>query len=264
MNFDFKYKETADVIQTAQEAGEKVLELYNTETKSYEKEDKSLVTDADIAAEKIILNNLKKYGYGILSEETADDLSRLEEEMVWIIDPIDGTSHFIDKGGDFCIMIGLARKDKPIVGVVYQPTEDKLYFAEKGNGSYLYEKGEIRKLSVSSVSEVEEARFVFSRSHLGEEEESFIKENNITKKLFSGSVGIKMGLIAENKADCYVFSGKTNQWDTCAPEIILKEAGGEVADLKGDSFVYNREEARNLSGVLATNGKVHNKIISRI
>jgi len=253
----FKYKETIDVVEVIKKAGKEILGVYKKDFKSYNKDDDSPVTEADLLSEKIILEGLRRYNYGILSEERVDDLSRIEKERVWIIDPLDGTKDFIQKTGQFSVMIALAEKGKPILGAVYQPTEDKLYLAEKGNGSFLLKDSSFEKLFVSSVDSVSEATFVFSRNHLFKKEKDFIKKNNIEKKIFMGSVGLKVGLVAEGKADCYItFSDKTCQWDTCAPEIILKEAGGSITDTKGKSFIYNRKEKRNLNGILASNGSI--------
>ena len=94
------------------------------------------VTEADIESNKIILAGLKKYGYGILSEETDDDLSRLKEKRIWIIDPLDGTKDFIGKTGDFTVMVGLAEESRAILGVVYKPIDDILYYATENGGAY--------------------------------------------------------------------------------------------------------------------------------
>ncbi len=261
----FKYKETEEVISVVRKAGEEVLSVYNKDFKEYEKSDNSPLTEADLSSERVILEDLRKYDYGILSEEKEDDLSRLREEKVWIIDPLDGTRDFIQKTGQFSIMVGLAEKGTPILGVVYQPTTDKLYFAEKDNGSYLIEKGFLERVSVSSISDFEKATFVFSRNHLHKREKDFIEKNNIENKTSMGSVGLKIGLIVEKKADCYFTSSdKTSQWDTCAPEIILREAGGILTDTEGEKFVYNREEQRNLKGILAGNKKIHSLVLTLI
>ncbi len=265
MGLKFKYKETEHIIQTIKVAGREVLNIYHNNPEVKIKKDQSVVTNADINSEKIIINELQKYNYAILSEEIADDLNRLTKEKVWIIDPLDGTRDFVDRTGEFSIMIALAEIKKPIIGVVYKPTEDKLYFAEKDNGAYLYNGKDFQKLEVSTTSEIEKATFIFSRSHFQQEEQNFIDKNNIKNIIQCGSVGLKIGLIAEKKADCYIsFSSKTSQWDVCAPEIILEEAGGKVTDLRGDRFIYNREEKKNLNGILATNGALHKNIISKI
>jgi len=258
--------EVKEIINLVRKAGEKILEIYQKVSKAYEKQDKSPVTEADLASEKIILLGLKKYGYGVLSEEREDDFSRLKKEKIWIIDPLDGTQDFLQKTDEFSIMVGLTRKGQPILGVVYKPVDDKIYFAEKGKGAYLKEAGRpLKKLTVSNTSYLADAHFVFSRFHLSNLEKEFVKTNKIKQFSYVGSIGVKLGLIAEGKADGYIsISNKTCQWDICAPEIILKEASGKVTDLKGRNFTYNRKQIRNLNGIVATNGKIHTQIIKSI
>jgi len=258
--------ELKEIVALVKQAGEKVLKIYQRKFKVYEKSDKLPVTEADMASERIILSGLKKYGYGILSEESKDDSSRLKKEKIWIIDPLDGTQDFLQKIGEFSIMVGLVDKGEPILGVVYKPIDDKMYFAEKGEGAYLKETSKpLKKLKVSSTSCLSNANFVFSRSHLGDLEKKFIQNYKISRVTCMGSIGVKLGLIAEGKVDVYfTMSTKTCQWDICAPEIILKEAGGKVTDLKGESFIYSRRQIRNLNGIIASNGKIHTQIIENV
>jgi len=209
---------------------------------------------------------LGKYGYGILSEETKDTPSRLSKEKIWIIDPLDGTKDFLQKTGEFSIMVGLVHNKEPILGVVYKPVDDKIYFAEKGKGAFLKEADKpLKKLKISSVFSLADANFVFSRYHLGNLEKKFMEKAKISKITCAGSIGVKLGLISEGKADGYfTMSNKTCQWDICAPEIILKEAGGKVTDLKGENFVYNRRQIRNLNGIVASNKRIHALIIKNL
>ncbi len=255
-----------EITNLVKQAGEKVLEIYQRKFKVYEKEDKSSVTEADIASEGIILSGLKKYGYGILSEESKDGSSRLKKEKIWIIDPLDGTQDFLQKTGEFSIMVGLVYKREPFLGVVYKPVGDKTYFAKKGEGAYLKKSGRPgKRLQVSSVSNLTKAKFVFSNFHLSKLEKRFIKASKIAQATYMGSIGVKLGLIAEGRADGYLTtSNRTSQWDICAPEIILKEAGGKVTDLKGESFIYNRRQIRNFNGIVASNGRIHTSIIENV
>ncbi len=212
------------------------------------------------------MDGLKKYSYGVLAEEAEDSLLRLQKERVWMIDPLDGTKDFLAKTGEFSIMVGLAHRGKPVLGVVYQPLGDKIYFAVKGEGAFVKESGKpSKKLTVSNVANFSDARFLLSRFHFGESEKEFTEKNKIKNILQIGSLGLKAGMIAKGKAEAmFNFSDKTKQWDTCAAEVILREAGGEITDSRGEKFVYNRKEVRNLNGVVATNGKIHQQIIRRV
>jgi len=265
MDFPFKI-EKEDIISLVKKAGDEILEIYENQSglRTYKKRDSSPVTEADFLSQKIILKGLKKYGWKILSEETEDDLSRLGEDKIWIVDPLDGTREFLDKKGEFSVMVGLVVRGEPVLGVVYKPCGGKIYFAEKGKGAYLKENGKDPvKLEVSSTSSLSEAHLLVTRSHFDGLEKKFVQNCRPKKVTPMGSIGVKLGQIAEGKADCYVtLSNKTSEWDICAPEIILKEAGGKVTDLKGENFVYNRKEVKNLNGIVASNGKIHNQLLS--
>jgi len=262
MDFPFKIEE---IIAFVKEAGDKILEIYKSkgEPKIYRKKDNSPVTEADLLSQEILLKGLKKYGWRILSEETKDDLSRLGEDKIWIIDPLDGTREFLDRKEEFSVMVGLVLKGEPVLGVIYNPCEEKIYFAQKDKGAYLKKKRETPvKLEVSSISSLSEAHLLVTRSHFSELEREFVQNCKVKKVTPMGSIGIKLGQIAEGKADCYITtSNKTSQWDICAPEIILREAGGKVTDLKGKNFVYNRKEVKNPDGIVASNGKIHSQLL---
>ena len=261
---DFMNQEIKEIISLLKKAGNEVLKIYRKEYRIFQKEDKTLLTEADLISEKIILEGLRKYNYGILSEEKRDYFPFLSKEKIWVIDPLDGTEDFLQKTGDFSIMVGLIDQEEPVLGVVYLPAREKIYWAEKKNGAYLKENNNpLKKLRVSRVTNLKDSRFVVSRFHLDEATKKFMKENKIRKIETRGSIGLKLGLIAEGKADAYLtFSNKTYQWDTCAPEIILKEAGGKITDLKGKSLLYQTKELKNLNGIVASNGILHNKLIN--
>lgn len=255
-----------DVIEIAKRAGDKTLKIYKKDYKVYKKEDGSPVTEADLASGKVILSGLKKYNYPILTEEKKDDKSRLKSKTLWIVDPLDGTNDFLDKTGQFSIMIGLVRNKKPVLGVIYQPTEQKLYFAQKEKGAFLKEKNNsAKRLNVSDINQLPKTRFVVSRTHFSKKVKNFLQKNNIKNTTKVGSIGIKIGLLTESKADAYItFTNKTCQWDSCAPQIILEQAGGKMTDLTGKNFSYNRPELKNLNGIIASNGKIHNLIVQRL
>jgi len=259
-------KELEQIKSIARKAGEKVLEIYETNFHKERKKDNSFVTKADLASEEIILEGLKDFGYPILSEEKTDDLKRLDSDTLFIVDPLDGTRDFIEGTGDFSIMIGLAKEGTPEMGVVYKPVGDKLYYGQKGEGSFLKEKDKREKrLNVSSEEELEKSNLVMSRFHLSNTEETLLNQKIVKGSIRKGSIGVKVGLIAEGKAEGYFnHSARTCEWDTCAPELILREADGKLTDLAGDNLDYNSESVNNENGVVATNGNIHHSLIKKL
>jgi len=255
--------ESEQVIQVIKKAGKAILDLYHSDYAVYKKDDKSPVTEADILADKIIADGLASYGYPILSEESADDLTRLTAERVWIVDSLDGTQDFLDKTDEFCVMIGLSEKGKAIAGWVYMPATDKLYYAKKGEGAYLQMGSSAPvQIHVSRQSDIHRAKLVVSRNHLSRPIEEAAKKLGVGEMVLCGSNGVKMGLVAEGKADLFFNpTDKFGQWDCCAPQIIVEEAGGRVSGIHGEALVYNGKEQKNPFGVIASNAILHGQVI---
>jgi 3'(2'), 5'-bisphosphate nucleotidase len=158
-------------------------------------------------------------------------------------------------------MVGLAVHGEARLGVVFQPTEDKLYSGEIGQGASLTQAGSTRPLQVSTESDVVRATMAVSRSHLSTNTEAIRKSLGIEHTIQTGSIGIKVGLVCEGRAQVYVQGRGTSLWDTCGPEAILHAAGGRLTDAEGNPIRYNVEEVRNLHGVVATNGVLHDKVV---
>lgn len=246
------------------QAGKEVLSLYKKNYEIFKKEDKSPVTEADILADKIIAEGLESFGYPILSEESKDDLNRLKSERVWIVDSLDGTQDFLDKTDEFCVMIGLSENGRAVLGFVYMPTEDKLYFAEKGKGAFVQiGDSSPQKIHVSDQSNIEKSKLVVSRSHISRRIEEAAEKLNVSQMVKCGSNGVKMSLVAEGKADLFFNpTDKFGQWDCCAPQIIVEEAGGKVTGIHGEDILYNGENTKNPFGLIASNGLLHKDVIS--
>lgn len=260
-------------IELARKAGAAILEHYALEIISENKiglDNRSEpVTAADREASQIIVNGLSDRfpGDAILSEEEIDELhGRLASERVWIIDPIDGTSGFIKKDGDFAVQIGLAEKGTAIVGVVYLPARDVLYFASKGKGSFVSaDGGPPVRLGVSGKTAFDEMDIAVSRDHRSPKMSRIIDKLGLRNEVRRGSVGVKIGLIAEQSCDLYIhLSHRTKFWDTCAPQIILEEAGGKVTDLFGNEFRYDLGDVLNLNGIVASNGIAHELTLKKL
>ena len=226
------------------------------------------VTAADREANDLIVRRLSEEfpDDGILAEESKDTERRLTKDRVWLIDPMDGTKNFVQRDGDFAVQIGLAINGEGVAGVVYQPVRDVLYRAARGAGSWIEKAGEpAQRMSVSARTDPKEMVLASSRSHRSPRMERVVNSFGFRQEVRRGSVGVKIGLITEQAADLYLhLSPGTKQWDTCAPEIVLQEAGGRLTDLFGQPLRYNDVRIENRNGVVATNGVVHEMVIERL
>ena len=258
-------------VELAREAGAAILDLYETplviEQKS-EAHDNEPVTQADKLANELIVKRLTREfpDDGILAEESVDTDRRLGKTRVWMIDPLDGTSGFIEGNGDFAVQIGLSIAGQSVMGVVYQPLTGVLYRAVRGGGAWVERPGfDPERATVSTHSEISTMRLAASRSHRSSRMDKVVQAFGLQEEVNRGSVGIKVGLIVEQQCDLYVhLSPQTKQWDTCAPEIILSEAGGTLTDLFGRPLDYNRSDLQNRNGIVASNGAAHSKIIEAL
>ena len=226
------------------------------------------VTIADRRASEIIVAGLRAAFPDdvIISEESADDLARLDAERVWYIDPIDGTKDFIRGWDGFCVMIGLTVAHRPVAGVLYQPVGERLFKGVPGHGAWFKAPGQAaRQLHCSPVDQVSDIRLVASKSHRGAEIDEVKSALGINTEHNIGSVGLKLGLIALGERDLYVNpSPKCKTWDTCAPEAVLAAAGGRMTDVHGDQLRYDEKDQFRRTGMVATNGILHDAVISRI
>jgi len=248
----------------AVEAGAILLNAFHKSSPVRWKGLNSPVTDADMSASSLLVGAIRKHfpEDGILCEETTDDLNRLTKPRVWIIDPMDGTSEFVAHVGEFAVMIGLAIHGKPVLGVVYQPTEATLLYGESGSGAFLEHPGQATPQKLSAAKNTEDLVAAVSRSNDSTQYESVRQALGINRIVHSGSAGLKIGMICQKRADLYVHTGpETNQWDTCAPEVILHEAGGRLTDMFNAPLRYNVSEPRHLQGIVASNGVIHEQII---
>ena len=256
-----KIPELDIAIKAAQEASNKILEIYQSDYNTFTKSDNSPVTDADLKSNKVINEILSNTKYSILSEEDVDDQSRLSEDMIWIVDPLDGTSDFIDKTGEFTVMIALIQNKKPILGVIAWPTEKILFVAQKNCGAFRYSNDKWDKISVTKIDELSKCRTIGSRHHLSDKEKKFIEKIRIKDFTSIGS-SLKVCKISSGEAEAYITTtNKMKEWDTAASYCIISEAGGKMTDMIGNELTYNNKNVYHQNGILVTNGLIHDKII---
>ena len=245
-------------------AGEKIREIYETDFEVKKKEDNSPITKADLESNKILRATLEKTGIPILSEESDDDKTRLESKKAWIVDPLDGTQDFVNKTGEFTILVGLVENHIPVMGLVYLPIKKILYLAEREMGAFCYDLQKWEQISVREVIDLKNCLALVSRHHLSGKEKEILDHLEITNTSTIGST-LKVMEISSGRADIYLTTtNKMSQWDTCASNCIISEAGGRMTDISGNELFYNTEAVKHENGLLVTNGFVHEKAVSKI
>jgi myo-inositol-1(or 4)-monophosphatase len=242
-------------------AGEILLENFRkvSKDKIRKKAKNDFLSFVDETSEKKIISIIKESfpQHSILAEETG--LSNNKNDYQWIIDPLDGTTNYLAGIPVFAVSIGLQHKDELILGVIYDPSHDELFWAEKGNGAFINDK----EISVSSSKQLEDSLiatgFPFKLKHLVPE---YLEA---WKKIFHSSIGMRrMGAAAIDLA--YVAAGRfdgfweigLSPWDMAAGALIIREAGGKVTDF------WDKEQFLNTGYIVANNSKIHNELIEKI
>ena len=235
-----------EIKSLAKKAGDAIMEIYKEDFEVEFKEDNSPLTKADKLSHQIIAKGLEKYNIPLLSEE-GKEISygvRKEWNEYWCIDPIDGTKEFIKKNGEFTVNIALIKDSKPILGVVYAPAIDELYWAKEGEGAF---KNGNRLPIYKNSNPKESLKVVASKSHLSKETQDFIDSLD-SKKIEQVSKGssLKLCMVSEGVADIYPRLAPTMEWDTAAAHAIVLEAGKKVVDFKTkEDMRYNKENLLN-------------------
>ncbi|MDD3824744.1 MAG: 3'(2'),5'-bisphosphate nucleotidase CysQ [Anaerolineae bacterium] len=247
----------------AHRAGQAIMAHYQQDVIVEYKEKREPVTIADREADHLIRTGLQVAfpGDGLLSEEAEDDPARLDKERVWIVDPLDGTTEFIDKTGEFVVQIALTVAGRPVLGVVYQPVHNLVYYGVQGQGASAEQDGRRTELHVSQQRDPSQMCLIASRSHYTGFVDAARHKLGIDSVQRLGSVGLKMGQLSQGACDLYLATRVCKEWDLCAPHAILLEAGGVLTDLWGKVPVYNQPGPAECRGLLASNGQVHDQIL---
>ncbi|MDB4974802.1 MAG: 3-5-bisphosphate nucleotidase [Myxococcaceae bacterium] len=257
-------QELAAAVELARGAGRILMDIYAQDFAVAYKGKNDPVTEADKLANAYIVEELTRRfpDDGIVAEESVDRGDSLTKSRCWFVDPLDGTKEFIAKNGEFSVMIGLAVDGKSLLGVVFQPSLDKLYHGVVGQGATLEQQGKVSALRVSEESDPAKLKLVVSRSHRPASIEQIMTRLGTTAEMPSGSVGVKVGLIAERAADLYVhISDKSSLWDACGPEAVLHAAGGRFTHVDGSAISYTSAEMKNLKGILACNRATYDQVL---
>lgn len=233
----------------ARKAGAAIMEVRSEGFDIRNKDDKSPVTAADIASNKVITESLAELypEIPVLSEEGIKIPygQRKEWKEFFLVDPLDGTKEFIKDNGEFCVCIAFMRDNRPVLGVVYAPTQDALYAGSVETGAQVSKKGnKAVAIHTNPPAEGEGLIIVGSRSHPSPKLDDYLKKFNVAEMKPAGSA-IKFCLVAEGKAHMYPRFNPTMEWDTAAGQAILEAAGGTMHALDGKEFPYNKENLRN-------------------
>ena len=240
-----------EILNISVDAGEVILNYYNENVDVIYKDDESPLTKADLASHKIITDSIKKItpDIPILSEEEFIDWKiRKKWKKYWLIDPLDGTKEFIKKNDEFTVNIALIENNRPILGVIYTPALNELFYSIKNFGSYkiLTKKKintlkEAKRISINKKKS-NKIKIVGSRSHSNPILDKWVNKNFNEFDILQKGSSLKFCLIAEGSADIYPRFGPTSEWDIAAGHIILEEAGGKLKSIDNKEILYNEKE----------------------
>ncbi len=237
-----------EVIKIVLKANEAIMDIFlNNQFKTKFKKDNSPVTEADLSAHNIIVKGLKILTpeIPVISEENEESFSmRSNNELFWLIDPLDGTKEFINRSEDFTCNIGLIKDNLVIFGFVGVPAKNLVYYGGKSFESNLrYSNGEIKKIKCKRSTNT--LRIIASKSHLNEETNKFINSLKKPYELITAGSSLKFLKIAEGLADIYPRMAPTSEWDTAAAHAVLEGAGGSVLQINGNNLIYGKENIIN-------------------
>jgi len=234
------------VVELARVAGDRILEIYNSDFEVEEKADNSPLTAADMASHHAIVAGLEALTpeIPVLSEESASlpfD-QRSGWQTYWLVDPLDGTREFVKRNGEFTVNIALIDSGVPVIGVVHVPVSGVTYSACRGRGAFRQEPGgEPRTITVRKLGDGP-VMVVGSRSHRGDSLNRFLEKLGAHEMVGMGS-SLKLCLVAEGAADIYPRLGPTSEWDTAAAQCVVEQAGGVVTDTDMRPLRYNTKDS---------------------
>jgi 3'(2'), 5'-bisphosphate nucleotidase len=258
------------LVEIAAAAARRVLEVYDTPLTVEHKGPHDPVTAADRRSNALLVDRLQHAcpGVPVVSEEgdprTFGDFRRAER--VLFVDPLDGTQEFIDRNGEFVVMIGLVAGAGAVAGVIHAPVSGVVWVGGVGLGAWRVDPtGPRVPVHVSAIRELAQARAVASRSHRSLRLERTLAALGVREVRSIGSAGLKGAQVAEGLAETYVHTGcGLKRWDVCAVDALVTAAGGRVSDTTGAPIEYRAESLACERGLVASNGLTHDAILARI
>ncbi len=248
--------------KAAVDAGIRIMEIYNNKVRIRIKMNLTPVTNADIAANQLILERLAPLKIPVISEESTKIpyQERQKWNVFWLVDPLDGTKEFISRSNDFTVNIALVKDGIPVLGVIYAPAHDILYFGTSTQGSFKVEAasavlsagGEINFESIAfektqlPYTKTDTYTFVVSKSHINTKTRKYLENTPDPKHFVSMGSSLKLCALAEGRADEYPRFGRTMEWDIAAGDAILRYSGGIIKNAgDGEPLKYNKEDLAN-------------------
>ena len=258
--------ELAVLLRIASEAARVVMSVYARPFDVDYKGPQDPVTEADRLANTLICEQLAREfpGVPIVAEEsdpaTFSDFRKFDR--VFFVDPVDGTREFVDRNGEFAVMIGLLEGARAVAAVIDAPARGDVFAGWVGEGAFRITGGKQSPIQVSDVTEVTSARLVGSRSHRGPQLERALALLNPREVLVMGSAGLKGTLVATGEVEAYVAPGYAGKrWDACAADALVTAAGGTLTDTHGNPIDYRADSLSNNRGLLASNGQIHEALV---
>jgi 3'(2'), 5'-bisphosphate nucleotidase len=258
------------VLEIAERAARAVMTVYATDFAVKFKSADDPVTAADHEANAIICDSLATHfpGVPVVAEESdpAAYAKWNEASAVWFVDPLDGTRDFVEKNGQFAVMIGLAEAGKAVLGVVVCPAGARSFVGAPGVGSFeVAADGSRKKIHVTSTQNPSDAEMVVSRSRPNSDLDAAAKALGLRAQTRIGSAGLKGIKVACGEADIYAHLGRAGfRWDACAPEAIVVGAGGMVTDALGNAIDYRVTDLANEQGMVMSNALLHARVLAAI
>lgn len=232
-------KQLEMLCQIAVAAGQEIMSVYMHGGQTWQKDDTSPLTEADLRADKVIRNRLEESfsRLFILSEESVSN-GEATTDTFFLVDPLDGTKEFLKRNDEFTVNIGLVHMGQAIAGVVFAPALGELFYAAKGLGAWKQDWQAQKAIKVANQTKGQPVRVIGSRSHSSKALDEWMARLPANHTFLAAGSSLKFCRIAEGQADIYPRLGPTSQWDTAAGHCVLEVAGGSVIDLQGESLRY--------------------------
>ncbi|HVY31300.1 MAG TPA: 3'(2'),5'-bisphosphate nucleotidase CysQ [Polyangiaceae bacterium] len=259
-------RELEALLAIASEAAKLIMQVYARPFQVDYKAPQDPVTEADRLANDLICERLQREfpGVPIVAEEsdpkTFGDYRK--SERVFFVDPVDGTREFVDRNGEFAVMIGLVEQGRAVAAVIDAPARGDVFAGWVGQGAFRVREGRREPITVSSIGDVTQSRLVGSRSHRSAKLEQALAKLSPREVLVMGSAGLKGTLVASAEVEAYVAPGYAGKrWDACAADALVTAAGGKLTDTYGDAIDYRSASISNDRGLIASNGLVHDALV---